>query len=199
MPQKKQAKTVQKKVTVPRNLAQKIVSIKRTYQAADYNSNASVYSAANSYSVALSACPGYTDFTNLFDSYRIVKVRIDFMPNLTGNPANALPGLYNMFHMAVDHTDVSVPSQSGDVLQYDQHRSVQPYRPFSITWKPAPSSAYYNSATLSGYGPVPGAWIDSSSPAVPHYGLKTWWDCNSATSTRIIPFVTIWAEFKEAR
>ena len=57
---------------------------------------------------------------NLFDQYRINKVKIDFMPNLTGNPANSLPGLYNLFFMAVDHTDLTVPVQANDVMQYDQ-------------------------------------------------------------------------------
>lgn len=51
-------------------------------------------------------------------------MKIDFMPNLTGNPANSLPGLYNLFFMAVDHTDLTVPVQANDEMQYDQHRIV---------------------------------------------------------------------------
>ena len=51
-------------------------------------------------------------------------MKIDFMPNLTGNPANSLLGLYNLFFMAVDHTDLTVPVQANDEMQYDQHRIV---------------------------------------------------------------------------
>ena len=190
-------RVVRRKTTVPRGVRSKVVSIRRSYQDATIGSNTSVSITTGSFAVALSACPAYGDFTNLFDTYRIVKVKYDFFPNLTDNMSGA--AIYNVFHMAVDHTDVTAPTSDKDILQYDNHRSVQPYKPFSITWKPAPSAAFYNGATTTGYGPKAGAWIDAKSPSVPHYGLKFCWDCNSATATQILPFVTVWAEFKEAQ
>ena len=58
---------------------------------------------------------------------------------------------------------------------------------------------YITSAVSTGYGPKHGVWIDSSSPAIPHYALKWAWFCNNATQTAITPYVTVWAEFREAR
>lgn len=199
MPQRKKTTVKTKKVNVPRQLSQKVVHVKRTFQASTIASNASVYTSTGSIAFALSQCPAPTDFTNLFDQYRIVKTQINFVPNYSGNTAGGIPGLYNIFYMAVDHTDVTSPTQASDVLQYDAHRLVQPYKPFSITFKPAPSSSFFNSTTTTGYGPRQGAWLDSSSPAVPHYGLKWVWDCNSATATNILPYVSLWLEFREAR
>ena len=98
---------------------------KPTYRDTTISSTTSgTYSTPGSAAYVLSNCPGYTDFTNLFDQSQINKVKIDFMPNLTGNPANSLPGLYNLFFMAVDHTDLTVPVQANHIMQYDQHRIV---------------------------------------------------------------------------
>ena len=176
-----------------------VTAIRRSYQATTITSNTSTNTQTGSIQTQLSSLPAYSDFTNLFDQYRILKVKIDFMPNLTGNTAGGLPGLYNVFNMAIDHTDTTSPTQSSDILQYDEHRTLQPYKPFSITYKPAPAAAYFNTNVTTGYGPRAGAWIDGSSPAIVHYGLKYSWDCNASTATNIIPYVTVWAEFREAR
>ena len=200
MPAKKRsAQKTSRKPTVPRGVQPRTVAIKRTYQATTVGTDTGTFKAIGAYDFKLSYLPAYTDFTNLFDQYRIVKVKIEFIPNLTGNGAPGNPGLYSIFHMAVDHTDVGTPANTAEILQYDQHRTVQPFKPFSMTFKPAPSAQYFNTLTSSGYGPRAGAWIDGSSPAIAHYGLKYVWDCNSATATQMVPFVTVWAEFREAR
>lgn len=189
---------VAKKATVPRGVRARVTAIKRSFQDGTISSNTSISRIGGSYAYALNQLPGYTDFTNLFDQYRILKIRVDFVPNLTGNTAPGQPTLYSIFHMATDPTDIGVPNNANDVLQYENRRTVQPYRPFSATFRPSPSAQYFNTLTTSGYGPRPGAWIDSSSPGVQHYGVKYVWDCNAATATQIVPYVTMWCEFKEA-
>lgn len=148
-------------------------------------------------SFALNALPAFTDFTNLYDQYRIDKVRLDFYPRATTNLLASVDS-YNLFHMAVDHTDITVPTNELDIFQYDNHRTVQPYKPFSLTIKPAPASTYWSGTTASGYGPRAGAWIDSKSPGVQHYGMKGVWQCNASGSVSIDCKITVWASFKEA-
>lgn len=188
-----------KRVTVQRPLQPKVVQIKRSYWCPRCDSNTSVFLSFGSLACSLNLVPSVTDFTNLFDQFRIVKVKYDFFPRLTGNPANGVPGNCSIFHMAVDHTDVTPPSLETDLLQYDQHRTVQAYKPFSITFKPAPAATYWQGVTASGYGPKAGSWIDCSSGGVQHYGLKYCFSNNSATTTSIDIKATLWLEFREAR
>lgn len=145
----------------------------------------------------LSALPSYTDFTNLYDQYRVDKVRVDFYPRATVNLL-ASPDVYNLMHTAVDHTDATVPTASTDILQYDNHVSRQCYKHFSITLKPAPASTYWSGSVASGYGPRAGAWIDSKSPGVTHYGIKGAWENNNSTAVSIDIKVTMWVSFREA-
>ena len=67
------------------------VAIKRTYQATTVGTDTGTFKAIGAYDFKLSYLPAYTDFTNLFDQYRIVKVKIEFIPNLTGNGAPGTP------------------------------------------------------------------------------------------------------------
>lgn len=161
-------------------------------------SNTSTYAAFGSASFAITDVPNYSDFTNLFDQFRIVKIKLDFFPRLTGNTSNALPAMYSIFHIAVDHTDVSTPTSVNDLFQYDNHKTVQAYKPFSLTFTPAASAAYYGTTTALGYGPKAGSWIDSKAGAsTAHYGIKWGWECNNATATYIECRAWYFCEFRE--
>jgi len=188
-------RTVARKSTVPRGVKSRVVSIKRSFQGATISTAMGIASTVGSTAFNLTSLPAYTDFTALFDQYRLVKARIDFLPNIT---MNTQPGQFSLFHMCTDPTDVTIPANTNEVLQYDNHRTVQAYKPFSLTLKPTPSAAYYNTAASSGYGPKAGAWIDGKSPGVAHYGLKYSWDCNCSAVTAIVPYITLWCEFKDA-
>lgn len=183
------------KSRVPRSVKQRTFNIKRTFDAGNIASQPSSPNfTLGSFQCALSQLPGYTEFTNLFDQYRINKVRIDFIPCATQNGLNTT---FNLFHMCVDHTDVTAPTVPSDVYQYDNHRTVRPYQPFSLTYKPAIAATYWQGTTASGYGPKSGAWVDSKSPGCAHYGCKYAWECNSSTVTWICTRVTMWCEFRE--
>ena len=58
------------------------VAIKRTYQATTVGTDTGTFKAIGAYDFKLSYLPAYTDFTNLFDQYRIVKVKINLYPIL---------------------------------------------------------------------------------------------------------------------
>jgi len=189
------ATTVTRKVNVPRGVRSKVVAIRRGVALNPILSNTSTFESFGSQTYQLTDLPAYTDFTNLFDQYRIVKVKLDYFPRYTGNMTST--GLYSLLTYAVDSTDVSVPVNKNEVLQYDSYKTVQAYRPFSVTLKPAPSVAMYQSLATTGYGPKQGSWVDCKSPGVQHYGMKWVFECNSGTAMGIDVKATYWCEFRE--
>lgn len=186
-----------RKSTVPRGVRSKTVAIRRRYARGALISDPTSTVVNGSIAFNLSDCPSYTDFTNMFDCYRIVKAKVDFLPGCTGN--HAYNAVYSLFHMCTDATDVTAPTDFTQVLQYDNSKTVQPYKPFSLTLKPSPAASYWQGLSATGYGPRAGAWIDCKSPSVQHYGVKYVWQCNSSPATRIDPWITLWMEFKDAQ
>lgn len=126
------------------------------------------------------AMPNYTEFTSLYDQYRIDGVDVELIfsndQSSVNSPATSLPLLY----YAIDYDDantVGVP----DIVQYDNHKMFQlgsPSLPDGIKRihiKPNVDMALYNGVS-TGYARFPNARVDTGSPNVPHYGLKMAFD-----------------------
>lgn len=124
--------------------------------------------------------PNYTEFTTLFDQYKIKSCTIDmrFANNNSSinSPNTSLPVLY----YADDNDDV-VPISQNALQQYvhckttmlgtgakefTRHRVVP--KPLVQLYETGVSTAYSN--------PVKPIWIDCNDSAVPHYGVKMVWD-----------------------
>lgn len=128
-----------------------------------------------SHSFQLDKLAGYTDFTNLYDAYKItgVKVYFDYSPdyNVTYNPMGvALPKLW----VKVDHDDNNAPtltelteSTKTRCLRFTDSKLTQ-----SIFVKPSTLSPLYKGGVSWGYAPKFGQWIDTSNADIPHLGLK---------------------------
>ena len=73
----------------------------------------------------LNSLPNYTDFTNLFDMYRITKVEVEWLPEYTElTDASALSNSVNVrFNSAVDIADGSAPTSVSEVLEYGNVKS----------------------------------------------------------------------------
>lgn len=120
---------------------------------------------------SLLALPNPTEFTSLFDQYRIDHVDCSFIYSAnealqaTGN--TPLANLVTVF----DHDDASAPTS---LLQLQQDPSCMINRldrPFTRRVYPRIAMAAY-SGTFTGYTNVRAQWIDSGSSTVQHYGLK---------------------------
>jgi hypothetical protein len=122
-----------------------------------------------SYTFTLSALPDSTEFTALFDQYRIMQVRMEFTPLFTDTSATvAYPPLYTV----IDYDDAN--SITG--AQANEYDSVM-YTPtgtyFERVFNPRIAIAAYSGAFTSFGQPKAGTWVDCASPSVIHYGLKT--------------------------
>ena len=149
-----------------------------------------------------------TEFTSLFDNYRILGVELELIWNSTstyadssGSPVGSQPMLY----WASDFDDNNAPNTPGILLEKDNTRTLalgdgKVHRiriPF-----PRVADAVYNGAVFNGYGHgTVGQWLDSASPSVPHYGLKLWFEGFPVTTTPGACCLTMrrkyWIECKE--
>lgn len=133
----------------------------------------------------------YTDFTHLFDRYKIIGVKYKFMfqnnvstVNGRSQPNAPLP----LITYAFDGDDAGVPASRGVVSQksYAKQRILNGNNMFSLYVKPRVDKAVYRSGTTSAYSSERAPWLDSTYTDVEHYGLKLWinnWLSDSGQST----------------
>jgi len=118
-------------------------------------------------SFQLSDLPDYTEFTALFDKYRITSIEAWLFPRNT----QTATGSNGLITSVIDYDDATALSTVSQAMEY-QNQSTAPgncghYRRFT----PAISLAAYSGAFTS-YAQRQNQWIDSASPSVQHYGYK---------------------------
>lgn len=124
----------------------------------------------------LSQASNISEITNLFDNYRIVKVKLMFALTVTeATSANSqLP--MPIMHYCYDPDDNTMPPSRSSVLENGYCKSRRMEREFSVVVTPrAQQSVVGGVGGAGGMLPV-GNWLDSGSPAIYHYGLKFWID-----------------------
>jgi len=136
---------------------------------------------AISFEFKLSDMPAYTEFTALFDKYRIDKAEVNFQ--LINNPnallqtnsinSNSANNWYPKLYYCRDYDDAAtvtltqIKERSGTKMAV-----LEPNKVVRIKLKPAVAVQLYKTATTTGYSPKWGAFVDAAQPDVPHYGLK---------------------------
>lgn len=151
---------------------------------------------------SLNQLPNSSDFTNLFDKYRIQGVKLRLLPNITdNNTGNANTLNIPRTHYCWDYDDYTAPSSLNSMLERDNVKIIQGNQVINTFSRPKVQMAMYNSATTSGYGDaIKGQWIDCTNDAVPHYGFKMWCDTD-AVSTQVVRYkvyATFYLNFKAA-
>jgi len=126
-----------------------------------------------------------TDFTNLFDRYKIIGVKLKFMYQMaTGydqvNPqapfgphSQPLP----LIDIAFDGDDSDLPVSQTQVQQkgYCKTHTLRGGSSFKTYWKPRVDKLLYGSSIgTSAYTSERACYIDCNSNQVQHFGLKAW-------------------------
>jgi len=117
------------------------------------------------FTFSLDALPSYTDFTNLFDMYRITRIEVCFQPEYTELTDAALVSnaVNCYFNTAIDLVDASPPVNVDDLLQYQQLESTSITKQHVRKWNP----------TILMGGNIPcSCWLPTSNPSESHYALK---------------------------
>jgi len=134
---------------------------------------------AKAYSFQLSDLPSSTEFTNLFDQYRIRKVTVTASISRKNTPAvvaalhAATVPITPLLLDVVDYDDASALNLAG-IEQYENLRitAFDGSRTVTRSFKPHIAAAAY-SGTFVSYANLTDQWIDCNSPAVQHYGWKS--------------------------
>lgn len=134
---------------------------------------------AASFSYTLAQLPNYTDFTGLFDQYKITGAKLTLTPALSEGISSPLFGTnaalgYSRVHSVVDYDDASIPTSEDQLLEYGSHKSTAPFKTHTRFIKPKVLQEVYRSAIATSYAPRSGMYLDMTTPDVPHYGLKVW-------------------------
>ena len=119
------------------------------------------------YNFSLNDLPNSSEFTSLFDMYKINAVKITFSPQMTENISlsplnNAFAS--SRFFSAIDYNDSTAPTSTDELRQYSTCKMTPLLKKHTrMIFKPKilDSSSY----TLS-------TWIASSSPSTNYFGLK---------------------------
>jgi hypothetical protein len=143
---------------------------------------------------SLSSLPDYTEFTGLFDAYRIVGVKVCFYPAFLDTTATTL---YPPIYTVIDYDDSNTTSTAA-YGEYDSCQVVQTGQYFERTLVPRVAIAAYSGAFTS-FGQKAKMWIDCGSPSVNHYGLKYGIDIAGAANTLWTAVAHYSLEFRESR
>ena len=117
-----------------------------------------------SFIFTLDTLPDYTDFTNLFQSYRIKKVKLEWKPEYTElTDAALVSNAVNVnFNTAINNSSSAGPSAVSDVTQYESCKSTGITKTHTRTLTPA---------ILMGSTMPCNCYITSDAPSERHYGL----------------------------
>lgn len=134
---------------------------------------------ANAYSFSLSQLPNNTDFTNLYDQYKINGVKLSFVPKASESLISPLSGVtaplgFGRLMTVIDYDDANAPGSENDMLQYGNVKITAPMQNHSRYVKPMILRSLYQSTTSTGYQPTRGGFVDVANPTVPHYGIKVY-------------------------
>jgi len=156
---------------VPRSIipSQPVHTFKRSYYIPAYASvtTANVYGA---YAFNLNDVPNASEFTTLFDQYRINSVRWRLIPRGSSAEAGTNNNVGKIFSV-LDMDDGVAPTSIDQLCQYPSLKTTRTTSDHTRTLRPAFATTVYNTSTLSAYGQRRG-WIDADYSQVPHYGIK---------------------------
>jgi len=141
--------------------------------------------------------PSVTEFSNLFDSWRIEKVtvRIDVPMGLSNSAGSSF--LVPQILYAPDYNDSGAASKT-DLLQYPQAKvhnfQKDGFTPFMIEFSPRALLEVPSGVVSTAYSSLPlGSWFRTSNMDSQHYGIKMLFDNYGSTNNANYPVeFTIW-------
>jgi hypothetical protein len=147
----------------------------------------------------LTSLPDYTEFTALFDQYRIKKVEVTFIFDRASADANASVGgsFFPNLITVQDHDDNTPLTNIQDYEQYTTFKVRRMDKPIKITTYPKVATAVWNGA-FAGYSELSKAtqFLDCNYPSIEAYGLK--WMVNGnleGVSTTNLGYLTTYYKY----
>lgn len=151
---------------------------------------------------SLNDLPNSSDFTNLFDFYRIcgVKLQFIFQSNNQDTGSNTVLSIPVMHYIA-DYDDSIGFSNENQALEKEGIKTKRIDKPFTYYLVPRISNEIYNNGITTAYAlNNKKQWIDCNSSGVAHFGLKAWVSSGVNTITgQFKIYATYYLQFKGAQ
>lgn len=119
----------------------------------------------NGFGFSLSTLPDYTDFTRLFQTYEVTKIKINWKPEYTElTDAALVSNAINVnFNSCIDQTNATAPTSVQEVIQYQTNKSTGITKQHVRNFMPA--------MLMDGTTPC-SCYISTNSPNERLYGIK---------------------------
>lgn len=152
------------------------------------------------YQFFLAGLPDVSDFTNLYDQYRILKIHVRLVLN-TPNITTAYPRITSV----VDYDDSTSPTAEVDLLQYPNAKVCQ-MGPSTVShdyeFVPRTATAMFQGVTTGYAMSKPGVWLDGGYPSISHYGTKFFisnYNTTNTPNTTITMYASYQVQMRNAR
>lgn len=153
-------------------LANQTYKISRTVNGADISQIAAA-TVMGSYNFKLSDLPTPTDFTNLFDQYKLVAAKIKFRPRFNmATVTNITAAIFPRLLTVIDYDDSTNLTVITDALQYQTLKETRFDQDHVRLLKPRMALAAYGAGVFTAFANQGNQWIDVASTTVEHYGVK---------------------------
>lgn len=134
----------------------------------------------------------YTDLTNIADQYKITNVELRFQYNasdIAGQPIGAsAPATIPILKYVADYDDASLETVTAlQAKQGLKSKALTDGKFHSVRLSPRVADAVYGSSVSTAYAiPAKPMFLDAQSPAIPHYGLKGYFENLPLSSTGLL-------------
>jgi subtilisin family serine protease len=183
---------------IPRmRLKDKVYTFSRSTNLGQIGTTAASVPSFGAIYLPLSGFPNSSEFTTLFDRYRIVQLQVEFLP--VSGPSALVANQYGNLTTVIDLDDSTPPTSEDQLLQYENRQITVYGRLHSRVWTPKFALAAYAGTFTSYASSTPNQWVDVASPDVNYYGLKWSIGPSSATGNQYNVRATAVLQFKEVR
>jgi hypothetical protein len=110
----------------------------------------------------------YTEYTSLFDDYKIEEIEVR-LTLVTASGSVAAEGF--QFASCIDRDDAAAPTSFPQVVAHQNSFETTGVKGHYYRFVPYMATAAYSGAFTS-YTSIPPVWLDCASPSVSHYGIK---------------------------
>lgn len=150
--------------------------------AATWTGNVAYAPYLSGWPIRLSDVPNYTDFTNLFDQYRIKYVKTKWYLKVDPGAQAAASAIYPKIYYSRDYNDTTAPANLGELRERGdcKFKVLRPDRPVIIKFKPNLLQSIFTSGTAV-QEPVWDKWLNTSASDTPYCTIK--WAFDDLTNT----------------
>lgn len=147
------------------------------FKRTQYLSSAIVVPAGSSftfgaYSFVFDAMPSYTDFTALYDMYKINGLKFTLIPRHTEVPIGTTAPGGTQVMSVLDFDDDVAPGSINQLCQYANLKQTRGNINHSRYWKPRIKQNVNTVSATAGYEVTKPKWLDLASTDIKHYGIK---------------------------